>query len=208
MLTDKQQKVLDAITEYVYTHWKSPTIEELQITLNQKSKRWVTQYLEALERKWCISRNSGYRSIKLKNQTGDNIVNLPILWVANAWSPMSVAEENDNGVLPVSKNIISGDESNFFVLQVDGTSMNQALVNWKIIENGSYVLIKKWNHVVNENDVYLFIVNNCATIKKSKREWTNLYLIPDSKDSFHKPIILTEDDDVVVNGKVVDVFNF
>ncbi len=208
MLTDKQQRVLDAITEYVYTHGKSPTIEELQITLEQKSKRWVTQYLEALEKKWCITRSSGYRSIKLRNQTGENIVNLPILWVANAWSPMSIAEENDNGVLPVSKNLVSWDESNFFVLQVDGTSMNNCIVNGKIIENGSYVLIKKWTHIVNENDVYLFIVNNCATIKKSKREGQNLYLIPNSKDSFHKPIILSEDDDVEVNGKVVDVFNF
>lgn len=208
MLTDKQKIVLDMITEYVYTHGKSPTIEELQEKLGQKSKRWVTQYLEALERKWCISRTSGYRSIKLKNQIGENIVNLPILGVANAGSPMSVAEENDNGVLPVSKSLVSGDESNFFVLQVDGTSMNNAQVNGKTIENGSYVLIKKWNHIVNQNDVYLFVVNNCATIKKPKREGNNLYLIPDSKDSFHKPIILSEDDDVVVNGTVVDVFNF
>ena len=207
MLTEKQQRVLDEITEYVYTHGKSPTIEELQESLQQKSKRWVTQYLEALEKKGHITRNSGYRSIKLRNQTWDNIVNLPILWVANAGTPLSMAEENDNGVLPISKNLIGGEESNYFVLQVDGTSMNAARVNGKVIENGSYVLIKKENHIIDENAIYLFIVNNCATIKKSKREWSNLYLLPVSKDSFHKPIILSDEDDVIVNGRVIDVFN-
>jgi hypothetical protein len=32
--------------------------------------------------------------------------------------------------------------------------------------------------------------------------------MPKSKDAYHKPIILSNDDEVVINGKVVDVFNF
>ena len=51
MLTDKQQNVLDIITEYVSKYAKSPTIEELKDLLKQKSKRGVTQYLEVLEKK-------------------------------------------------------------------------------------------------------------------------------------------------------------
>jgi len=35
-----------------------------------------------------------------------------------------------------------------------------------------------------------------------------MYLIPKSRDTYHKPIVVSEDDDVLVNGKVVDVFNF
>ena len=50
MLTEKQQTVLDKITEYISKFGKSPTIEELKNLLKQKSKRWVTQYLEALEK--------------------------------------------------------------------------------------------------------------------------------------------------------------
>lgn len=50
MLTDKQQKVLDTITNFFSKYGKSPTIEELQDLLSQKSKRGVVQYLEALEK--------------------------------------------------------------------------------------------------------------------------------------------------------------
>jgi hypothetical protein len=33
-------------------------------------------------------------------------------------------------------------------------------------------------------------------------------LLPQSKDDYHKPIILAEDDDLMINGKIVDVFHF
>jgi SOS-response transcriptional repressor LexA len=39
MLTEKQQKVLDVITDFISRNGKSPTIEELTILLAQKSKR-------------------------------------------------------------------------------------------------------------------------------------------------------------------------
>jgi SOS-response transcriptional repressor LexA len=39
MLTEKQQKVLDVITDFIGRYAKSPTIEELQNLLQQKSKR-------------------------------------------------------------------------------------------------------------------------------------------------------------------------
>jgi SOS-response transcriptional repressor LexA len=39
MITEKQQHVLDVITKFIGENAKSPTIEELAILLNQKSKR-------------------------------------------------------------------------------------------------------------------------------------------------------------------------
>ena len=86
--------------------------------------------------------------------------------------------------------------------------MNNHLINGKYIENGSYVLIRKDATQLNEKDAFLFIVDRSATIKKYKQNGEYLYLLPNSKDSYHKPIILSEDDRVMVNGKVVDVFNF
>lgn len=209
MLTEKQQNVLDSITEFISKYGKSPTIEELKDILKQKSKRWVTQYLEALEKKGFITRGYWFRSIKLGNSIGfQTTLNIPILGYANAGTPLANAEENDYGVLPISKNIISWDESNYFVLKVEGTSMNKYEVQWKTIENGSYILIKKDATSLNNSDAFLFVVNNSATIKKYKQEWNALYLLPESNDDYHKPIILSEDDNVLVNGKVVDVFNF
>ena len=209
MLTEKQQFVLDTITEFISKYGKSPTIEELKNLLNQKSKRGVTQYLEVLEKKWFLTRWFWFRSIKLWNSVWfQTTLNIPILWYANAWTPLVEAAESDYWVLPISKNILSWDESNYFVLKVEWTSMNNFIVNEKNIENGSYILVKKEESTLNEKDAFLFIVNNSATIKKYKRDGSNVYLLPESNDEYHKPIILSEDDNVKVNGKVMDVFNF
>ena len=86
--------------------------------------------------------------------------------------------------------------------------MNDAEVAGKKIENGSYVLVKSDEHQVNNNDVFLFVVNGGATIKKYKQTQDNIFLLPQSRDDFHKPIILSVEDDIAVNGKVVDVFHF
>ena len=86
--------------------------------------------------------------------------------------------------------------------------MNDFEVNNKKIDNWSYVLIKKDEIFLNEREAFLFIINNSATIKKQRKDGNTLYLLPNSKDDYHKPIILSEDDNVIVNWKVVDVFNF
>lgn len=208
MLTEKQQKVLDIITDFISRNAKSPTIEELTVLLEQKSKRWVVQYLETLEKKWFLTRWRGYRSITLWNNIGfQSTLNIPILWYANAGTPLVDATELTYWVLPISKKIIFWDEKNYFVLKVEWTSMNNYEVNWKLIENWSYILVKTDETSLNWKDAFLFIVNGWATIKKYKKDWNNIYLLPESKDDFHKPIILTENDDIKVNWKVIDVFN-
>ncbi len=209
MLTEKQQHVLDTITEFAQKNGKSPTIEELKNILWQKSKRGVTQYLEVLEKKGFLTRGEWYRGIRLGNNIGmQTTMNIPILWYANAGTPLAIAEENDYGTLPISKNIISGDENDHFVLRVEGTSMNKCQIQNKTIDNGSYVLIQKDNSSPNTKDPYLFIVNGAATLKKFKQQWEYIYLLPESYDESHTPIVLTQDDDVSSNGRVIDVFTF
>lgn len=209
MLTDKQQKVLDVITEFVWRYGKSPTIEELQHLLLQKSKRGVVQYLEALEKKGFITRSSTYRGIRLGNSVGlQTMMAIPYLGVANAGKPLSYADQYDYGTLPISKTLVNGEKEDYFIVKVDGTSMNEFAVNGKKIENGSYVLVDKREKVINTKDAFLFVVDGAATVKIPKKEGTNLYLIPKSRDAHHKPIILSDSDNVVVNGRVVDVFNF
>lgn len=209
MLTEKQQEVLDVINDFIHRYWKSPTIEELKNLLNQKSKRWVVQYLDSLEKKWFINRWSWFRSIKLWNSVWfQTTLNISILWYANAWTPLVEAYQSDYWLLPISKEFIKWDQKNYFILRVEGTSMNNCEVNWKIIDNWSYVLIKKDEVNLNEKDVYLFIVDNQATIKKYKKDGNVVYLLPNSKDDFHKPIILSNKDNIIVNWKVVEVFNF
>ena len=86
--------------------------------------------------------------------------------------------------------------------------MNDYNVNWKTIDNGSYVLIKKDEVWLNSSDAFLFVVNGAATLKKFKKDGDTVYLLPDSKDGYHKPIILSESDNLMINGKIMEVFNF
>ena len=125
MLTEKQQHVLDTITEFISRYWKSPTIEELKSLLNQKSKRGVVQYLEVLEKKWFISRWTWFRWIRLWNSIWfQTTLNIPILGYANAWTPLVEATQSDYWVLPISKSMIKWNEENYFILKVEWTSMN------------------------------------------------------------------------------------
>ena len=86
--------------------------------------------------------------------------------------------------------------------------MNDFKIKDKYIDNGSYVLISKDAIPLNSQDAYLFLVDGAATLKRYKKDGSYVYLTPVSKDDFHKPIILSESDDVRVAGKVVDVFSF
>ena len=212
MLTVKQEKVLNSITEFISRYGKSPTIEELKDTLGQKSKRWVVQYLETLEKKGFITRWRGFRSIRLGNWVGfQQMLSIPILGYANAGTPLVNASEENLWVLPVSKNIIKWNIEDHFMLKVEGTSMNKFIVNWKTIDNHSYILVNKKEttpNFKNDKEAYLFLVNGSATIKVAKKEGDNLYLMPKSTDDYHKPIVLSSDDDVQVNGKIIDVYNF
>jgi SOS-response transcriptional repressor LexA len=74
--------------------------------------------------------------------------------------------------------------------------MNRQVVNGKTIDNGSYVLIQKTNISLNESDAFLFEVDGGATLKKYKKNANQIYLIPNSSEEHHTPIILSEHDNV------------
>lgn len=208
-LTPKQENVLNKISEYIAKNGQAPTIEELQNTLVLKSKRWVVQYLEALEKKGYITRWRGYRAIRLANDIGFKaMINVPILWVANAGRALTFAKQSDNGYLPVFKSVLKWAVEKYFCVKIEWTSMNNCLVNGKNIENWAYALVDSTSKKVNSKDPYVFIVDGCATVKTMKKEGNNVYLLPNSTDKSHHPLVISEGDRLEVNGKVVDVFNF
>jgi len=139
------------------------------------------------------------------------MLSIPLLGYANAGRPLVNAEEENMWVLPVSKSIIKGDPKDYFMLKIEGTSMNKYQINWKNIENWSYILINKKDNNPNlsgTKEAYLFMVNDSATVKVPKKEGNNLYLLPKSRDEYHQPIVLSEEDTITVGWKIVDVYNF
>lgn len=211
MLTPKQQRVFDIVKDYIEKNGESPTLEEIQEILGSKSKHSVVQFLDYLERKGFIRRGRGYRSIRL----GDRIVAsqiaipVPILGYANAGRPLMYAEESDMGKLLISPSSLSGDVKKYFCVKLQGTSMNNFSLRGKFLEDGAFVLVDSSIKAVdNPFAAYLCIINGAATVKKIKQEAGSIYLLPDSKDPEHMPIILSQEDSIEISGKVVDVFNF
>ncbi len=83
------------------------------------------------------------------------------------------------------------------------------MINGKALADWSHVLVNKdyiWQW--DASGAYVCIVNWFATVKKIRKEWEDVYLLPESNDAEHSPIVLSSDDTVEINWKVVDVFNF
>ncbi len=211
MLTEKQQRVLDIVSAYIRKHGMSPTLEEIQLELGVKSKHSVVQFLEYLDHKGYISRGRGYRSIRLGERimASQLAIPIPILGVANAGRPLAFAEESHEGAVMVSKNIVTGDEKKYFCVRIHGTSMNRFLLKGKPLADGAVALVDASKTVPDDpNSAYLCIVDGAATLKKVKRSGESVYLVPESDDPVHSPLVLSEEDSFMVNGKVIDVFDF
>ena len=84
--------------------------------------------------------------------------------------------------------------------------MNNFTVNGKKLEDKKYALINSKKKMPNEHDAFLCIVDQCATIKKIKRTHDCIYLLPESRDESHHPLIFSTDDIIEINGCVEDVF--
>lgn len=208
ILTPKQKIVLQAIKSYYSEHGMMPTIREIKeeagnLGLKLKSIRSFFNYLNELEEKGYIQRNSEDRGIKLKGITQDTFVDIPILGMANAGTALAYADEYIEGYLKVSKSIVR--DKNVFAVQISGTSMNKAKINNKTINDGDFVLVEK-RETYDYNDKVLVIIDGLATVKIYRKfDEDNIVLAPDSTDKKHKPIFLTSEDNFVIDGKVIEV---
>lgn len=209
ILTQKQKIVLQAIKQFFSEHGEMPTVREIKqesgkLGLNLKSIRSFFLYLNVLEEKGYIERTSEDRGILLKGVTSDNFVQVPVFGSASAGAAAMFADQYIEGYLRVSKRLVK--DRNIFAVQVNGTSMNKATVNGKTIENGDFVLVNSDVKEFKNGDKVLVVIDGLATVKTYRTvNGKTIALIPESRDSRHKPIFLTPDDNFVINGLVVNV---
>lgn len=165
---------------------------------------FVVQTIELL--KSPLAKQMNERLEKNKSARGavirDFMVKVPIYGMANAGSPTLVAEQNFEGYLPVSKRIIGSRK--VFAVKVSGDSMNLATIHGKAIESGDYVVLDG-DRQFSEGDKVLAVIEGLATIKVFGRKGEQIKLMPLSMNMKHRPIYLSEGDDFVINGKIVDV---
>jgi SOS regulatory protein LexA len=209
-LTPKQKIILNVVKNYALTKGQMPTVREIMEEaekqgLKLKSTRSVFLYLEKLEEKGLIKRNNKKRGIELPDQSSSSFLSVPIYGTANAGTPTMFAEEYIEGYLKISRRIARNRK--LFAIQIDGDSMNESEIEGKKIDNGDFILVQSDLRNYSHGDKVLAVIDGLATVKIYKRLGPNrIGLFPESNNPSHQPIFLTNEDDFIINGKVVDVF--
>lgn len=208
-LTRNQNLVFQELTLYVKKRGFTPTFSELKQVLNKrglvlKSINSIKQYLNALEEKGYIKNNSEKRGIKILKNLSNKFVEIPFLGVADCGEPLSFADNSVEDYVTISSNYLEDDESfDYFIIKARGDSMNKEKIN-----DGDYVLVKRFRGEPEDGDNVVASINGTGTIKKFKKKDDNIALTPNSTNSKHQPVILHPDDQINVCGKVKKVFRF
>lgn len=191
------------------------TLREIGDFIGEPEKpQKIKHHLNQLEKKGLIRIDKAKALIE-KTKSGSNkgllkkgnLLAIPILGTANAGPALRFADENIEGYLKISSNLLGRKSSNkLFALRVDGPSMNRSEIEGKRIEDGDFVIIDSSYRSPKENDVVLSIIDNMANIKRfhHDRENMQIVLLSESSQSY-PPIHLHESDDFVINGKVIQV---
>jgi len=206
LLTSKQDKVLKVLRDFYLDNGYAPSLTELQKLLNISTKRGVVNHLIALERKGYIMRTSEPRGIHLIEEEEpiyEYLIGIPVLGYANAGTPLVSAEEENLGIVNVQKKLVKG-KKDLFSLIIKGDSMDQKVLDGKLLTNGSYLIVQKDTEIDN-GDVVVAIIDNSATVKNFKRSKDMVILYPESSNPKHKPIYLDKNSESMINGKVIKV---
>lgn len=144
------------------------------------------------------------------HRDGAQAVSIPIVGSANCGPASILAIEVPEGYLKVSRSIIKSSEGLIAVI-ASGNSMNDSKVNTPSksikapIRDGDIVVVDTSDKRTDDGYV-LSIIDGMANIKKlAKREY-DIALLSESKDQdLYPPIIVSPEDDYMINGRVVMV---
>lgn len=170
----------------------------------------IKHHLEQLERKGLIEwdkENKFIGKLSFSVTTNIDFIVIPVFGSANCGSAAIYADERIEGHIKVSKKLLKNN-SKVFAIKALGSSMNNANVDGKNIEEGDYVIIDATDKNINNNDYVLSIIDEMANIKKIiiDRQHNQITLL--SESTFNYPAIYideTEGARYLVNGKVVQV---
>jgi repressor LexA len=216
MIKKAQKAVFDYIKEFSAGHGYAPTLQEIQEKFGFKSISTAHYHVKKLQDAGYLEKVEGRsRSIQAKNVTFGGLLSkampeyfsLPVLGSANCGPANIFAVEDPREYLQVSATTLGRrSKDGLFVLEAEGDSMNRAMVGKgkKSIEDGDYVVVDSSTTLPNEGDYVLSIIDGCANIKKFTKTDGRMALASESNKNY-KPIIITDLDSFLVNGKVIEV---
>lgn len=190
------------------------SLREIAELVGEESPQKIKHHLNQLEKRGLIRVDPSKRLIE-KTSAGTvsgllrngQLLSIPILGSANAGPATIYAESNLEGYLRISSTFIGGRANRkLFALRVNGPSMNRATIDDQIIEDGDFVIVDSDDHVPNDGDIVLSVIDGMANIKRFHIDKRNrqIVLASDSTANF-PPVHIHESDDFRINGKVIQV---
>ncbi len=201
-LSDRQNKILDYIEEYVEERGYPPSIREIGDRVGISSTSVVDYNLKVLERVGKIRRDREVsrglelvRAARGQRQAPPRVVRIPVVGTIAAGLPIEAIEDPED-VIELPADSVPLD---CFALRVRGTSMIE-----DHIDDGDLVVVRP-QQAVDNGDIAVAIVsdateNGGATLKRFYLEGGTVRLQP--RNPAMQPILVPADQ-VEVRGKVV-----
>ena len=184
--SDKQQKILIYINDYLDENGYPPTVREICAAVGLKSTATVSYHLNELNRLGKIQSSFGKRrAISIPDQQKTN--RIPLVGTVSAGMPI-LAEENLEGTVPWD-----GDPG-CFALRIQGDSMIGAG-----IFDGDLVIVRPQPEAQN-GEIIIALIGEEATCKRFRRNADGVWLMPENPD--YQPI---DGHEATILGKVKGV---
>lgn len=193
LLTDKQKRILEFLTDYTRRRGYPPTVREIG---EHFGFLWAaaSTHLRALHKKGFIRLNPSIsRGIEIQGLQMQDGVSLPVAGRIRAGAPLLAREDIDAHIL-VDRSLFP--HADAFSLRVTGESMKEA----GILE-GDYVVVKPQRTIEN-GEIGVVLLEDEATVKRVSRKGGQVVLTPENRDM--QPTTYPPED-IIILGKVIGV---
>ena len=217
-LSDRQQKMLGFINEYVTQNSRPPTIREIGKAVGISSTSVVNYNLTRLKERGYLEREAEVsRGLKLTRQasavvgrvasaiddTFSKMIRVPMIGTIVAGEPIESFEGafDENDAVEISTSMLSTSKTeDLFALRVSGESMIDAMV----FDGDIVVLQKQSNHETKNGDMVAAWIkgDDITTLKYYFQEGPQTRLQPANP---HMDAIFVDHEKVLVQGKVMMV---
>jgi repressor LexA len=196
-LSDRQQRILRFIRQYMGEHGRPPTVREIGLAVGISSTSVVDYNLRILERDGHLRRERELsRGIALADQRKGS--SIPVLGLIAAGQPIEAVQDPQDTVEVAQRLVDQG----CYALRVKGKSMIE-----DHIDDGDVVVVKPQDTAQDGEIVVALITSGAstegeATLKRLYREGSRIRLQPANAEM--SPIFVNAGD-LRIQGKVVSV---
>jgi repressor LexA len=172
--TERQRRILQAITEFTSERGYPPSVREIGERVGLSSSSTIHAHLKALERRGLISRDpTKPRALRSEiSSPARDVVVMPIVGKVAAGVPIT-ASENLEGEFSLPAAFVPR-VSDSFMLRVQGDSMIDAA-----ILDGDLILVRPQRNADN-GEIVVAMLDGEATVKRFYREAGRIRLQPEN----------------------------